>query len=413
VQVGQVDQAELDILYPHFKECTLGRAGQRQGSPLSRHSTPQTCTSELSLATASSVTRHITSSDTTRDIRTSQVAPWTQPRTPLNKSATPSRDLRRPGIRCAPSAKEAPLQLSPPRTPRMTNAHPPASADNSASRLKKSDALGDLFHSTEGFKAGKDFLGRVQVAVDDGEQHVFWDTQSLWHVGGILILESAPLDQVVTTWQPAKRGVQGHFTNELVNEAKLSRGCQVDEMILLQERALKDKPFALDVVSAEMRATFTSKFVWKKGLTGLRAERGEELRVYRAREGGNVYGEYRGYPGVVPATAIQISRKVKKQSLTMALDSAEALGELVAKLHALAPKAALRLEPRTALLDSVGREGIAKKKSASLRSGLQSAFAAAHERMEELAAALGHEDDMLQVLAPLPQWVDAPQAMSW
>lgn len=397
VQVGLVEQVELDSFYPHFEEFTLGRPSQRQGSPTSRHSTPQTCKSDLSLPTASSVTRHLTSSDTMRDLRSVQVPSWTVPRTPLTKVATPSRDtLGLLGIRRVPS--KAPAQLSPPRTPNMPNAHPHNANIDSASRLKKSDALGDLFYAREGFKADKELLGTIQVAVDNREEHIYWDTQSLWHVGGMLILESAPYDQVVTTWKPAKRGVQGHFSEELVNEAKLTRGCQVDEVILLQERALKDKPFAFDIVSAEMEATFTSKFVWKKGLTGLRAERGETLRVYRAREGNKVFGEYRGYPGVVPATAIQISRKVKKQSLTMALDSAEALSQLVNKLHALAPKAGLRLEPRTALLDTFGREGIAKKKSVSLRSGLQTAFAAAHARMEELAALVEHEDDLLQVL---------------
>ena len=294
------------------------------------------------------------------------------------------------------TTKETPKQLSPPRTPRMPNAQP-AAENNLASRLKKSDALGDLFHAREGFKAERQFVATVQVAVDDQTQHAYWDTQTLWHVGGMLILESAPYDQLVTTWQPAKRGVQGHFEDEYVHEAKLTRGCHVDEVILLQERTLKAKPFALDIVSAEMRGSFTSKFVWKKGLTGLRAERGDALRVYRARDGGKVYGEFQGYPGVVPALAIQISNKVKKHSLTVAVDSAKQLNELVTRLHSLVPRAGLRMEPRTALLNAFGREGIAKKKSRDLQSGLQVAFAAAHARMAELKTLVGQEHDMLQV----------------
>ena len=256
IQIGDVNQSEVDSFYPHFEEFTLGGRTSR-GSEASRFSTPQT---DLSLPTASSVTRHITSSDTTRDL----CAPsWTVPRTPLTKPEKRARDPLRPPVMRLTTV-QAPKKLSPPRTPRMPNAQPPAAANNSALRLKKSDALGDLFHAREGFKVERQFVASVQVAVDDHTQHAYWDTQTLWHVGGMLILESAPYEQLVSTWRPAKRGVQGHFEEEHVHEAKLTRGCHVDEVILLQERTLKDKPFALDIVSAEMRGSFTSKFVWRR-----------------------------------------------------------------------------------------------------------------------------------------------------
>ena len=272
----------------------------------------------------------------------------------------------------------------------MENAEPP-----SPSRVKKNDALRDLLEAREGFKATKESLGVVDVVVDEGG-HGYWDAQTLWCVGGMLLFESAPCQQMRTVWQAAKRGVPGQYAEELVYETTLSRACHVDEVILLQERALQDKPFALDLVSAEMQGTFTSKFVWKKGITGLRAERGDLLRVYRAKDDKHIYAEFQGYPGVVPASTIQVSKKVTKKSVTVTFKSLEQLHRCVTALMHHAPKAGLRLEPRTALLNAFGREGVCNRNAREMRSGLQVAFAAAYKRMDALKTLVQQEHDMLQ-----------------
>ena len=67
-------------------------------------------------------------------------------------------------------------------------------------------------------------------------------------------------------------------------------------------------------------------------------------------------------------------------------------------LRHLAPKAGVRIEPRIALLNCVGREGIANKTSREMRSGVQVAFAAAHTRMTQLKALVEREHQMLQVV---------------
>ena len=272
----------------------------------------------------------------------------------------------------------------------MENAEPP-----SPSRVKKTDALRDLLEAREGFKAKKESLGVVEVVVNEGG-HGYWDAQTLWCVGGMLLFESAPCQQMMTVWHAAKRGVPGRYAEELVYESTLSRACHVDEVILLQERALQDKPFALDLVSAEMQGTFTSKFIWKKGITGLRAERGDLLRVYRAKDDKHVYAEFQGYPGVVPASTIQVSKKVTKKSVTVTFKSLEQLHRCVTALMHHAPKAGLRLEPRTALLNAFGREGVCNRNAREMRSGLQVAFAAAYKRMDALKTLVQQEDDMLQ-----------------
>jgi hypothetical protein len=281
------------------------------------------------------------------------------------------------------------MKFSPPRTPQRQNAEPP-------SRAKKVDALRDLLEAREGFKAKKEAITSVEVVINDGG-HGYWDAQTLWAVGGLLICESEPYDQKVETWRAAKRGMEGHYAEDLIYQSKLTRICHVDEIILLQERSLQDRAFALDIVSAEMHATFKSKFVWKKGLTGIRAERGDLLRVYRAKKDDKVYAEYQGYPGIVPASAIEVSNKVTKRSVTFGFKSLEHMHQCLKVLQDLSPKAGLRLEPRTALLNAFGREGISNKKSRQERSALQDAFAHAHNRMASLQALVQQEHDMLQV----------------
>ena len=281
------------------------------------------------------------------------------------------------------------LKSSPPRTPQQANAEPP-------SRARKADPLRDLLEAREGFKANKEVISSVEVVINEGG-YGHWDAQTLWAVGGMLICESEPYDQKVETWRAAKRGIAGHYAEDLVFESKLMRICHVDEIILLQERSLQDKAFALDIVSAEMHANFKSKFVWKKGLTGIRAERGDVLRVYRAKGNDKVYAEYQGYPGIVPASAIEVSNQVTKRSVTMAFKSLEKLHECIKILHDLSPKAGLQLEPRTALLNAFGREGISNKKSRQTRAALQDAFAHAHCRMADLQSLVEREHEMLQV----------------
>jgi hypothetical protein len=281
------------------------------------------------------------------------------------------------------------MKFSPPRTPQRENA-------DSQSRAKKADALRDLLEAREGFKAKKEVISSVEVVINEGG-HGYWDAQTLWTVGGLLICESEPYDQKVGTWRAAKRGIAGHYAEDLIYQSKLTRICHVDEIILLQERSLQDRAFALDIVSAEMHATFKSKFVWKKGLTGIRAERGDVLRVYHAKKNDKVYAEYQGYPGIVPASAIEVSDKVTKRSVTFGFKSLEHMHQCLKVLQDLSPKAGLRLEPRTALLNAFGREGISNRKSRQTRSALQDAFAHAHNRMASLQALVQQEHDMLQV----------------
>ena len=381
LQIGDVEQKEIDSFFSHFNEFTLKRQSEeRRASPF----TPvlSTPSSELSIPSRSSATRHLVSSDTVRDIRTADFKDWTVPRTPLTKV-----DPKRAHLQFF---QKAPEIRSAPRTPRMENAE-----EGSHLRHQKADSLRDLFEGQQGFKATKQRIAIVDVVVNEGG-YGYWDAQALWCAGGMLIFESAPYDQVVTVWHPAKRGVPGKYEEEVVNNTKLTRTCHFDEIVLLQERALKDKPFALDIVSAEMQATFTSKFVWKKGLTGLRAERGDVLRVYRVKDGKSVYAEFKGYPGTVPAASIEISEKVKKKSVTLAFKSLELLHACLDTLRQHAPKAGIQLEPRTALLNAFGREGIANGKSRNLRSGVQQAFATAYRRMEELRALVEREHEMLE-----------------
>lgn len=393
----------MDSFYPHFEEYTLGhRFEQRHGGGVSvvgrnaSETPPRTSVSRLSLPSASSATRGLQSSDTTREIRTADLKDWRVPHTPPTTLAPPYDPLR-PRRSIIPKKPEN-LQNRKKelRTPPQGNTDPLA--------LKKADPLRDLLEAREGFKAKKELVAVVDIAINEGGRG-FWDCQTLWCVGGLLIWESEPVDQLVTLWQSAQRGTRerpatpGRCIEQMVKQSKLTRAFHVDEIVLLQERALQDKPFAIDVVSAEMQGTFKSKFIWKKGVTPLYAGRGDVLRVYRAqRNGNNIYAEFQGYPGVVPASAIDISNKVTKKSVTLTFKSFEAMHQCVEVLRHLAPKAGVRIEPRIALLNCVGREGIANKTSREMRSGVQVAFAAAHTRMTQLKALVEREHQMLQVV---------------
>ena len=433
--VGLVSLHEVDSLHSHFQAFTLQQGvddlfAQRPGSPRHGLSTrPPTGTSEISFPSRSSVTRQLIDTPTIRDIRSAQARgrdDWKVPRTPLTtkpqRTGTPQwlLDQQRKKAELQEKLGNAPPR-SAPRTPKMENAQPGlggiALREDGSSHLRKSDPLRDLMDAREGFKASKEFLGQVCVVVNEAEGTGVWAMQTLWYVGGLLILESDPYHQLRMVWQAAKRGVPGQYSEMWVYESKLTRVCHVDEMILLQERSLKDHPFTLDVVAAEIMGTCTSKFVMKKGLTGVRAERGDEIRLLRAKDTKNkqgatvksLYVEFQGYPGKVPADSVRVEGKVRKKSVTIKFETLQQLHHVLVDLQARAPQAGMRLEPRTALLNAFGREGIANAKSKNLRLGLQQAFSAAQERMSALQKLVSREHDMIHeqedkaILAGMPR----------